>query len=252
MQKAASASKLEIIRPGFDSRFEKIVCGFSIRTGGVSIAPYDSLNVSVSCGDDPGAVEENRRRLFAVDGIDVADVALGGLVHGSVVRHVLRPGLVHNCDGLVTAQPGIALAATAADCAIVLLADPRAGVVGACHAGWRGVVSGIISNTVDAMTDLGAKVDNIAAYVSPCISVDEFEVGPEVASQFPAECVVRRGNKLYVDLKRSVEEQVRDKGVTQLEVDPQCTYQDEARFFSYRRDRSTGRMLGYIMIRDGK
>ena len=173
-----------VLRPRLFSPFHHVTAGFSTRHGGVSAPPYDTLNLGVHVGDDETCVEENRRRFCAALDTDPAWIATARQVHGGTVRTVSGPKHVPFCDGMVTATPGILLAVTAADCAAVLLVDPEAEVVGACHSGWRGTVAEIAIHTVEKMTDLGAAAERIYAYVSPCISVDAFEVGPEVAEEF--------------------------------------------------------------------
>ncbi|NBC17579.1 MAG: laccase domain-containing protein, partial [Bacteroidetes bacterium] len=143
------------LTPAIFDGMPQVVAGFSTRRGGTSAPPYDSLNLSLSPDDEADAMRANRRRLFEQVGFSVDDLALAGQVHGARVEHVTAPGLYRGVDGLVTATPGVLLCITAADCAAVLLADAgadaEAGVVGACHAGWRGTVARIVPTTVAQM-----------------------------------------------------------------------------------------------------
>ena len=241
---------IDAIRPDCFRDNERIVAAFSTRDGGNSQPPFDTLNLSVSVGDAPEAVKDNRSRFFGQFGVDVGDVAIAGLVHGAKVEYVSHPGLIKKCDGLVTDRPGLALAVTSADCALLFLADSGKGIVGACHAGWRGAIAGVASSTVDKMIESGARVGEIACYISPCISAESFEVGEEVAEKFGANHVRKAGGKWFADLKGHLEVELRSAGIRSIEVDPSCTYRDKDRFFSYRRDRHTGRMMGFIMLRD--
>jgi hypothetical protein len=232
----------------------QVVAGFSTRHGGTSAPPYDSLNLSLSPDDDADAVRSNRRRLFGQVGFSVEDLALAGQVHGNRVEHVTAPGAYRGVDGLVTVTPGVMLCMTAADCAAVLLADAEAGVVGACHAGWRGTVARVVPATVTRMQDLGARPGRLRAYVSPCIGVESFEVGPEVAAQFDDAFVVRRPAwpKPHVDLKAAIVAQLDEAGVpaAQIEVSPHDTAAEIDLFFSHRaEDGVTGRMMGFIGLR---
>ena len=248
------ADALQTLRPASFDRGAGVVAGFSTRRGGVSEGPYASLNLGLSTGDARARVLENRRRLFASVGFTPEQLALAGQVHGDQIEEVAGPSLVPDVDGLVTRQPGVLLCIGAADCAAVLLADAEAGVVGACHAGWRGAAAGIAEQIVVRMAERGARPTQMHAYVSPCISAERFEVGPEVAAQFDAPFVARaaRWEKPHVDLKAAVAAQLRGAGVPAeaVEVSPRCTRSAPDEFFSYRASGGvTGRMMGFIGMR---
>ena len=190
-----------------------------------------------------------RARLAAATGMPVASV---GQVHEASVATVHAPGHVAACDGLVTAVPGLLLSVVAADCALVLLADAQAGVVGACHSGWRGTVAGIAGETVAAMVALGADPGRTVAALGPCISVEAFEVGEEVAARFDASVVRRRPEwpRPHVDLRADLVRQLAEAGVLDVETSAACTVGDNDRFFSYRAEDGTpGRMLGFVGLR---
>ena len=160
--------------------------GFSTRYGGVSEGIFSSLNLSVSRGDDPDAVDENYRRLTEAVGVDRGAVALTKQVHGSGVRTVtgpdgaLRDAARPECDGLVTARRGLTLFCFTADCVPVLLCDAENGVIAAVHCGWRSSVADILGAAVEKMTGLGAAAESICAAIGPAIGACCFEVGPEV------------------------------------------------------------------------
>ena len=171
-------------------------------------------------------------------------------MHGAGVATVREGGHVAEHDGLVTSVPGLLLTVVSADCALVLLADAEAGVVGACHSGWRGTVAGIVGETVGAMRRLGAR--EIAAYVGPCISAEAFEVGDEVAAQFPASSVARRAEwpRPHVDLNADLSRQLAEAGVEAVEASGACTVAGVDRFYSYRAEAGrTGRMVGFVGVR---
>ncbi len=196
--------------------------------------------------DEP--LDAVRARLGAAEGFDA--VASLGQVHEARVATVTAGGHVAAHDGLVTNVPGLLLTVLSADCALVLLADAAAGVVGACHAGWRGTVAGVAGETVRAMERLGAH--DIAAYVGPCISAEAFEVGDEVAAAFPEASVVRRAEwpRPHVDLRVDLVRQLAEAGISDVEASEACTVGEVARFFSYRaEDGRTGRMLGFVGLR---
>ena len=241
----------ELITPTVFAGLEGIVAAFSTRNGGTSRPPFDSLNLGLSTADIPDAVAANRERTVQALGFSVDDLVLAHQVHGAEVALIDGiPNAQLRVDGFVTAKRGILLGISAADCAVVLLADPAAGVVGACHAGWRGAVTGVAENTIARMTEIGAVPGRIVAWISPCISRASFEVGPEVAQHFaPDEITPGSGDRSLVDLKRHIRRRLESGGVspTNLSMDDACTFTDRSRFFSHRRDEGrTGRMLGMI------
>ena len=192
-----------------------------------------------------------RARLAEVIGMPVASV---GQVHEASVATVRGPGHVPDHDGLVTDVRGLVLSVVAADCALILLADAEAGVVGACHSGWRGTVAGIVGKTVAAMTALGAEPERMWAALGPCISADAFEVGEEVAAEFDDAVVLRRPDwpRPHVDLRADLARHLAEAGVGNVESNGACTVGDNDRFFSYRAESGTpGRMLGFVGLRPG-
>lgn len=241
---------LPLSRPEIFADLPNVTAAFTTRAGGVSEGPFGGLNLGLGVGDVPAAVTENRERVLRALGFDA--LATGGQVHGADVEAVTRPGHTAERDGLVTDRPGLLLAILTADCGCVLLADPEAGVVGACHAGWRGAVAGVVARTLARMRDLGAEPSRVRAALGPCISAANFEVGPEVAEQFDDAFVVRApGAKPHVDLKGALRSQLIDAGVAdeRIEVDARCTF-DTAHFYSYRKEGGrTGRMMGLIGLK---
>lgn len=228
--------------------------GISTRRGGVSGPPYDTLNLGRHVGDDPASVEENRRRFCAALDTDPAWLVTAGQVHGATVRVVEAPRHEPFCDGLVTATPRLLLAIATADCAPVLLADPAAGVVGACHAGWRGAVAEVAAATVRAMQKLGATPAGIRAHIGPCLSRDAFEVGPEVAARFDEAVVHHRDAwpRPHVDLKAALRRQLETAGLRgeHVETSDRCTLRESDTFFSHRgAGGTTGRMFGAVALR---
>lgn len=244
-----------MLQPDQLNALDGIVAGFTTRHGGASAAPYTSFNLGLHTDDAPDAVRENRQRLAAAFGMTPDRLATAGQVHGTTVHTVDGPGHVPDCDGLVTTVPEVLLCISAADCAAVLLADPGTSVIGACHAGWRGAAGSIVTATVEQMAAHDAAPERLRAYVSPCISADRFEVGPEVAAQFE-DAVVHHppdNDKPHVDLKAAIVWQLHVAGVpeAQIDVSPHCTMSETDTFFSHRgEDGLTGRMMGCIGLRE--
>lgn len=225
--------------------------GFFTREGGVSKGIYASLNCGLGSDDDKGAVTENRARVAEAMGVASDHLLTVHQVHSPDVIHVTgtwTPATAPKADAMVTDRPGIALGVLAADCTPVLFADSNARVIGAAHAGWKGAFTGVLEATVEAMTRLGAKREQIIAAVGPCISRDAYEVGPEFRARFAdaGEDVAKwfipsaRDNHLMFDLTSYVAARLTAAEigtVTRLDL---CTYADEARFFSYRRTTHRG------------
>lgn len=244
----------QLIRPRIFGARGPVVAAFSTRIGGVSGSPFDSLNLGEKTRDLSENVERNRERLLEALGFPPDHAALAGQVHGARVVRVEQPGLVPECDGLVTDKEGIVLCIQTADCAAVLLADVDANVVGACHAGWRGAVGGVVEATIGEMKALRARPHRLHAYISPCISARRFEVGPEVAERFDPAHVHHdeQTQKPHVDLRGHIVSVLESYGVRgeRIEASSDCTVEDRARFYSYRRDgAASGRMMGVIGIR---
>jgi YfiH family protein len=160
------------------------------RSGGVSSGPYESLNLSLSVGDDPGFVRENRRRLAAAFGVTSGDFVFARQVHGAGVRVVADADrgsgasslddALDGADALVTTSPGVVLAILTADCVPIVLHDPVAGVLACVHAGWRGTVAGVTAAALAAMQRLGARPSDVTAGIGPAIGADRYQVGPDV------------------------------------------------------------------------
>ena len=242
------------IAPTLFESIPGIAAGFSTRHGGVSDQPFTSLNLGLSTNDEKGNVLENRKRLFESVGFSVDALAITGQVHGDKVLEVNAPGSYVGYDGLITRSKGLLLCLSAADCASVLLVDTENKIVGACHSGWRGTVANITGKTVSMMADLGARPSSMYAYVSPCISKTNFEVGWEVADQFDEAYLYRVSGKEkpHIDLKAAIKDQIISAGIdaNRVEISPFCTVGEKNHFFSYRAEQGkTGRMMGFVGMR---
>jgi hypothetical protein len=240
-----------------------VVAAFSGRAGGASAPPYASLNLGLRVGDEPRRVLSNRRRVATVLGLAGLPWALARQVHSATVVRVQRAGLgqgppeakppVAEGDGLVTAEPGVVLAALTADCAPVLLADPAARVVGAVHAGWRGLAAGVVEAGVAALAELGADPAATVAVVGPAVGGCCYQVGVDVRAavgdRYPAALATTRSGAPSLDPARGAAEALRRAGVGEVRVAGECTFDLADRFFSYRRDgRATGRQAGLVAL----
>ncbi|UNZ19791.1 peptidoglycan editing factor PgeF [Streptomyces sp. 891-h] len=226
---------------------------FTDRWGGVSAAPYEELNLGGAVGDDPEAVRANRERAARALGLSPDEVVWMHQVHGRDVAVVDRPfgAEAPPVDGVVTARRGLALAVLTADCTPVLLADPVAGVAGAAHAGRPGVLAGVVGATVAKMAALGAEPERIIARTGPavcgaCYEVPE-QMRAEVAAAVPEAYATTRQGTPAVDMAAGVRAQLARAGVTQCDQSPVCTLESDDHF-SYRRDKTTGRLASYVWI----
>jgi len=232
-----------------------VVRGFvTTRTGGVSRAPYDTLNLGTgapgAAHDDAAAVAANRR---------IVGAHLPGppawlrQVHGADVVEVdARDDGLPRADAAVTREPDRPLVVLVADCLPVMLAARDGSVVGLAHAGWRGLAAGVVERTVDAMD---VAPSSVCAWLGPCIGPAAFEVGDDVRDAFVAHDAAaadafapHRAGKWLADLPGLARRRLRAAGVTSIGGGAWCTVFDAARFYSYRRDGATGRFGAFLWI----
>jgi polyphenol oxidase len=223
--------------------------GFFTRAGGVSVGVFASLNCGFSSGDDRVLVAENRARALRRLDLPADSLCTVRQVHSARVLAVSEAGhQAVEADALVTDRPGLALGVVCADCAPVLIADRRAGVIGCAHAGWRGALAGVIEATVDAMTKLGARRQAMRAAIGPCIAQPSYEVGPDLLAEFmaadprsePLFEPIAGSDRLLFDLKGYVLRRLAAAGIDDRMALPDDTLADETRFFSARRTRRQG------------
>jgi YfiH family protein len=243
-------SGIGLITPDWEAP-RGVRAAFSLRTGGVSAAPFDSLNLGSQTGDDASAVRENQRRLAAalalpgepewleqVHGIDVVSLEDGA------------SGGPPKADASVTRVPGRVCVVRVADCMPVLFASTDGAAIGAAHAGWRGLAGGVLEATVRAM---GVEPARLLAWMGPCIGSANFEVGDEVRAAFVSHgegtgiaFTKNARGRWQCDLYALARSRLQAIGIRMISGGGWCTYADAARFFSFRRDGRTGRMAALI------
>lgn len=227
---------------------------FTDRWGGVSAVPYEELNLGGAVGDDPDAVRTNRELAAKSLGLDPARVVWMNQVHGPDVAVIDEPWgdrPVPEVDAVVTVRRSLALAVLTADCTPVLLADPVAGIAAAAHAGRPGMVAGVVPAAVAAMVELGAEPGRIVARTGPavcgrCYEVPD-EMRAEVAAVEPTAYAETSWGTPAVDVTAGVHAQLERLGVRDRAQSPVCTL-ESGDHFSYRRDRITGRLAGYVWL----
>lgn len=223
------------------------------RSGGVSAPPFESFNLGDHVGDDPAAVAANRNRLASSIGLPADHVVWMNQVHGAHVEVVDAPRSkpIDATDALVTGTPGLALAVITADCVPVLLGDPRAGVIGAAHAGRVGAADGVVLRTVEAMLAAGAHAPDISVLLGPAVSGPNYEVPEEMAAdveaRLPGSRTTTPNGTPALDLRAGIARQLLSAGITAIEIDPRCTVEDTT-LFSHRRDAPTGRLASLVWM----
>lgn len=236
----------------------------STRAGGISAAPFDSLNVGTAVGDEPAAVAENRRRV--AEAIGAAPVWLRQ-VHGARVVRVDPADLdrePHEADAAWTDTAGVACTVQVADCLPVLMATRCGRGVAAAHAGWRGLAGGVVEAALGALCEgTGVPPAQVVAWLGPCIGPRQFEVGADVVTAFgespdgpdPRRFVARAradgSPRWLANLPQLARERLARAGVTQVDGGAWCTVEDASRFFSFRRDGRTGRLVAAVWRQAG-
>lgn len=250
----------ELLHPVWDH--PKSVKAFTTtRLGGVSKPPFNQLNLGMNAGDKPEHVLKNRlivRQSLPNEPLWLKQVH-GNLVSTPASRLFSSEG-PFEADAVVTQTPNEVLAILTADCMPVLFASNRGDVVGAAHAGWRGLSSGVLENTVREMCALsvGLRSQDITAWMGPAIGPNAFEVGEDVLQAFQpqGEAIIKRAfipskvfpGKYLADLYCLAEDRLRSIGVSNIQGGRFCTFSDSTHFFSYRRDGVTGRFASFIWI----
>jgi YfiH family protein len=229
------------------------------RHGGVSPAPWHSLNLGGSVGDDPAHVAENRERVFNSMGRNPATIQDVWLVHGTDIVYADTPRPFREpsarADIIFTDNPNVSLFMRFGDCVPILLHDPKKKVIGIAHAGWMGTMRGVVQAAVDGMqSHYGCKPENIIAGIGPSIGVDHYEVGADVISQFQekynhdADHVLQtRNGSTYLDLWTANAIQLKNAGVEQIQVSGVCTACHLDDWFSHRAEKGKTGRFGALM-----
>lgn len=239
------------------------------RAGGVSSAPFGEMNLGYATADDRNNVSENERRTATALGVNTDAIRWVYQVHGNEVRaaeslpiNAPLGATEVRADAMVCRTPGLVCGIKVADCMPVLLAADDGSVVAAAHAGWRGLASGVVENTVRAMA---VPSENVRVWLGPCIGPKAFEVGQEVRAMFVAHEPSSAAHfhalpkpatgdhavaepKFFCDLVAIARQRLAALGITDVVASGACTFSEPERFFSHRRDRTTGRMAAFVWI----
>ncbi len=241
-------------------QFANVAHGVTTRHGGVSPAPFDTLNLSTHVGDEAVRVDENLNRVHRALGLERGATVDASQAQADRVARVTtqeRGTRIQGIDGLITNERGIPLMLRFADCVPILLYDPTHEAIGIAHAGWRGTVSKVLTNTVKAMQDaFDTAPADLVACIGPSIGPCCYEIGADVRARvetaFPAtsDLLLRKNGTIHLDLWQANAEQLRTLGVNQIEIAGVCTADHTHDFFSWRRENAvTGRFAALIALR---
>ena len=235
--------------------------GFFKRTGGVSIGEFSSLNCKYSSFDTVSKINSNRALVSNLMGIKTSDLITLKQMHSSDVINIterIEPDEIEG-DSMVTSKEGICLGILTADCAPILFGDFEKKIIGAAHAGWKGLYGGIVENTLENMVHLGAKVKNICVAIGPCIQKNNYEVGIEFYERFINKDItykkffLKENNKILFDLPGSISFRLHLQGIRNIQSLNKCTFTEKKNYFSFRRNQKNklgdcGRMISTIKI----
>jgi YfiH family protein len=252
-QSPAAPARLALIDPQW-AVSPRIHACTTTRAGGSSTGAYAGLNLATHVGDEPACVARNRQRLRAALKLPAEPVWLEQ-VHGTEVVEIGAGGVLDStpcADASLTRVPGLVCAVLTADCLPVLLCERHGRAVAAVHAGWRGLLAGVIER---AVARLAQPPEHIAAWLGPAIGARAFEVGDEVRAAFltadPAADDAFKpslGGRWLADLYHLARQRLHQVGVRAISGGELCTFSDQERFYSYRRDGRTGRMASLIWL----
>ena len=235
--------------------------GFFKRTGGVSINEFSSLNCKYGSFDTISKINSNRALVSNLMGIKTSDLITLKQMHSSDVINIterIEPDEIEG-DSMVTSKEGICLGILTADCAPILFGDFEKKIIGAAHAGWKGLYGGIVENTLENMMQLGAKIKNICVAIGPCIQKNNYEVGIEFYERFIdkdrtyKKFFLKENNKILFDLPGSISFKLHLQGIRNIQSLNKCTFSEKKNYFSFRRNQKNklgdcGRMISTIKI----
>lgn len=241
-----------IVRPFIFYQFPEIVCGFSTKLSPNSNPPY-YFNLSYSVGDNRGTVDLNRKYFFDELGLNENCVSYQKQIHDDFIREVSTNGNCGESDALITSKVNLGLAVSSADCPAIFIYDPENKIIAAVHSGWRGTEKKILQKTIKQLkTKFNSNAGDLIVYLGPSISLNNYEVGEEVAQKFDKDFVTSKESKFYLNLKAANYRMMIDEGVKKqnIQLSNLCSYEYNNILHSYRRDgQKSGRALGVIAIR---
>lgn len=243
---------MQIITSNLLSKFPELIFGFSTKIGMNREAPF-FFNLSLTVGDNPQIVHENREKFFSEIGLNSSQIAFQKQIHSDIIKFVEKPGLLGESDALITTGKGIGLAISAADCTPIFIYDNVNRIIAAVHSGWRGTQKKILKKVLSNLSfHYKCKPENLYVFIGPSISQDNYQVGNEVAVQFDQKYLMVENQKIFLDVAAANKDFLLNFGIPQenIELSELCTYKENYLLHSYRRDGEfSGRMLGVIAMK---
>lgn len=242
---------MQIIKSLLFQNFPEIIFGLSTKIGLNRAEPF-YFNMSLTVGDDPEMVHENREAFYNELGLTTEQIAIQKQIHSDVIAIVGEPGLVGESDAMITTQKGIGLAISTADCTPIFIYDRKNEIIAAVHSGWRGTEKQILQKTLLILLEqFNCSPFDLFVYIGPSICQKNYEVGDEVAKHFHRIYVKEVENKFYLDITGVNEDVLLSLGIqkSNIEISSLCSY-EEKYLQSYRRDgKNSGRALGVIAMK---
>jgi len=242
-------------------KFKSITHGFFNKHGGRSSGIYSSLNCGIGSGDNRKTVLKNLNIICKKIKCSKKNLILLNQIHSNKIHFIKKtfPFKKKKGDGLITNKKRIAIGILTADCAPILIFDPKLKIVSAIHAGWKGAYKGIVVKAINALKNKGSKIENLQIVIGPCISVNNYEVKEDFKKKFEKQSLKNKvffktkRNKIYFNLAKYISSQIKKLGVKNLELIDKDTFESKNNFFSYRRsiykkEYDYGRNLSLIMI----
>lgn len=243
---------MTIIKARIFEQFPEIIFGFSTKHGLDRKPPYH-FNLSLSVGDNPDIVWENREAFFNELSLTTKDIAFQKQVHEDTVHIITESGYHGESDAHITTATGVGLAVSSADCCTIFLYDAKNKVIAGVHSGWRSTSKKILQKAITVLcAEFSTDVKNLYAFIGPAISQKNYEVGAEVAAQFDAKYCKPKGEKFLLDVSDVNYDILVDNGVPpeNIERSPLCSYDESDLLHSYRREGThSGRAYGVIAVR---
>ncbi len=242
---------LNVIQFRIFKPYTSLIHAFSTRQGGHSVAPYQTLNLGFTCGDDPQNVQKNREIFFNFLSISQDRLVCPVQIHSDGIQIVDSPGIVNNCDALITRTQNLYLTVQTADCYPIFVFDPLTKTIAIIHSGWKGAAVNIAGKTIQKLKDdFYVDPGNLLAAIGPGVQMENFQVDNSVYRQFNSKYFISDGPGHYkMNLQQTIYDQLVTAGIReeQIERNQDCTYGKEKLYYSYRRDgRDSGRMMGVI------
>ena len=243
-----------ILKSKLLNQFPELIFGFSTKIG-LNRKPPFNFNMSVSVGDETDLVIENRKEFFNSLALNYEKAAYQKQIHSDIIKQVTSCGQQGESDAIVTDKTGIALVASSADCPAIFVYDKRKKVIAAIHSGWRGTENRILLKTIESLVQkYNSAPKDLFAFLAPAISQKNYEVGKDVAENFPDKYLKPSNKKFLLDLKSANYEMLIEKGIPddQIEISDLCSFESSQFLHSYRREGAeSGRAWGVICLRGG-